>query len=251
MAENKKGFILYCDLIHTIEQLPNEKAGELFKHILRYVNDQNPITDDLITNITFEPIKQQLKRDLKQWEESISNKSISGKLGNLKRWNNDLYLQVLDKTITIEAAEIIANNRKVSHTDKVQSQSIAKIAVTDKVIVKDTVIVKEKKEIKKAVAFDFSFVANNFLECFMKWVEYKKELKQAYKTQTSLQTCYNNLLKLSAGNPIKAMHVVNQSIGNGWAGLFEFKGQIEPEDKTDMFFANGEWRKKTPMQNYK
>lgn len=26
--------------------------------------------------------------------------------------------------------------------------------------------------------------------------------------------------------------------------------QSEPEDKTDMFFSNGEWRKKTPMQKY-
>lgn len=111
-------------------------------------------------------------------------------------------------------------------------------------------IKEKKKPIKKAVALDFSFVANNFSECFMKWIEYKRELKQAYKSQTSLQQCYNNLLKLSAGNPTKAMHVVNQSIGNGWAGLFEFKGQIEPEDKTDKFFANGQWHKKTPLQKY-
>jgi len=111
-------------------------------------------------------------------------------------------------------------------------------------------IKEKKKPIKKAVALDFYFVANNFSECFMKWIEYKRELKQAYKSQTSLQQCYNNLLKLSAGNPTKAMHVVNQSIGNGWAGLFEFKGQIEPEDKTDKFFANGQWHKKTPLQKY-
>ena len=139
MAENKKSFLLYCDLIHTIEQLPNEKAGELFKHILRYVNDQNPISDDLITNITFEPIKQQLKRDLRQWEETLSLKSISGKLGNLKRWNLDLYNKVIDKSMTIEDAEIIAHSRKVSHSDKMPSHRIAKIAVNDNVNVNDNV----------------------------------------------------------------------------------------------------------------
>jgi len=48
MATDKKSFILYCDLIHTIEKMPADKAGELFKHILRYVNDLNPETDDLI-----------------------------------------------------------------------------------------------------------------------------------------------------------------------------------------------------------
>jgi len=168
MAENKKGFILYCDLIHMIEQLPNDKAGELFKHILRYVNDQNPVTDDLITNITFEPIKQQLKRDLKQWEDSISVKSISGKLGNLKRWNIDLYNQVLAKTISIEDAEIIANSRKVSHTDNLPSHPIAKIAVTDTVT--DTVT----EEIKHSV-FDF----DSFWKMYAKSSD-KEKCKKAY-----------------------------------------------------------------------
>ena len=42
MAQDKKSFLLYCDLIHTIDKLPNEKAGELFKIILQYVNDKNP-----------------------------------------------------------------------------------------------------------------------------------------------------------------------------------------------------------------
>lgn len=83
MAENKKSFLLYCDLIHTIEKMPDEKAGQLLKHILQYVNDKNPETDDLILNIAFEPIKQSLKRDLKKYE-NIRDRNIE----NIqKRWN--------------------------------------------------------------------------------------------------------------------------------------------------------------------
>ena len=81
MAENKKSFLLYCDLIHTVRQLPNDKAGELFKHILEYVNDLKPETDDLITNVAFEPIKQQLKRDLKKWEIFIEKQKLNGAKG--------------------------------------------------------------------------------------------------------------------------------------------------------------------------
>jgi len=29
MAEGKKSFLLYCDLIHTVKHLTDEKAGEL------------------------------------------------------------------------------------------------------------------------------------------------------------------------------------------------------------------------------
>ncbi len=81
MAENKKSFVLYCDLIHTVKKLPKEKAGELFIHILKYVNDENPETDDLLIQISFEPIKQQLKRDLRHWEHICLKRSESGKLG--------------------------------------------------------------------------------------------------------------------------------------------------------------------------
>jgi hypothetical protein len=85
MAIGKKSFVLYCDLIHTITKMPSDKAGDLFKHILAYVNDENPITNDLIIELTFEPIKQQLKRDLDKWENEIKPKrSKSGRLGGLK-----------------------------------------------------------------------------------------------------------------------------------------------------------------------
>lgn len=79
--KNKKSFILYADLIHTVNKLPNDKAGELFKHILSYVNDENPTTGDLIINISFEPIKQQLKRDLIHWENIKVKRSLAGSKG--------------------------------------------------------------------------------------------------------------------------------------------------------------------------
>ena len=84
MAEGKKSFIVYCDLIHVVSKLPNEKAGELFKFILEYVNDNNPQTDDLLLQILFEPIKLQMKRDLQKWEKESVKRSDSGRLGGLK-----------------------------------------------------------------------------------------------------------------------------------------------------------------------
>jgi hypothetical protein len=82
MAKEKNGFVLYCDIIHTAEKLTDEQAGKLFKHILRYVNDQNPECD-FVTEIAFEPIKQTLKRDLVKYE----NKRAQNKANAEKRWN--------------------------------------------------------------------------------------------------------------------------------------------------------------------
>jgi hypothetical protein len=88
MAKDKKGFILYSDQKELFEQLPNEKAGELIKFIMAYVNDENPQTDDLIINLAFTPIKQQLKRDLEKFEKTKINRSEAGKAGAEKRWQN-------------------------------------------------------------------------------------------------------------------------------------------------------------------
>ena len=70
MAENKKSFILYCDQKGVWDKLDDAQAGRLIKHIIAYVNDENPVAPDFITELAFEPIKAVLKRDLKKWERN-------------------------------------------------------------------------------------------------------------------------------------------------------------------------------------
>lgn len=84
MAEHKKSFVLYADLIHTVRKMPKNKAGELFMTILSYVNDENPEVKDLMVDLAFEPIKQQLKRDLKEWETIRQKRSEAGKIGGAR-----------------------------------------------------------------------------------------------------------------------------------------------------------------------
>ena len=138
--------------MHTVSKMPSEKAGDLFKHILSYVNDENPKTEDLIIQLTFEPIKQQLKRDLQKYENKKSELSQAGKVGNLKRWNLDLYKLFKKGEKTLEQCESIAVSRKVSPPDDTRSPPIASIAVS----VNDTVNVnvndKTERESKKALA---------------------------------------------------------------------------------------------------
>ena len=81
MAENKKSFVLYSDMMSMVEKLPPDKAGMLFLHILKYVNDLNPVSDDVLVDIAFEPIKMQLKRDLTKWGAKKEKQSEGGKLG--------------------------------------------------------------------------------------------------------------------------------------------------------------------------
>lgn len=84
MAENKKSFLLYADASSSWDELTDEEAGQLIKHIFSYVNDKNPVTENRIVKIAFEPIKQQLKRDLKHWENVKNVRSESGRIGGIK-----------------------------------------------------------------------------------------------------------------------------------------------------------------------
>lgn len=79
MAEDKKGFILYADYEELFDELSDECAGKLIKHILKYVNDKNPVTDDAIVKVSFIPIKRQLKRDLEKYESKREQWSDAGK----------------------------------------------------------------------------------------------------------------------------------------------------------------------------
>ena len=87
---NKKGFLLYADIQNVINKLSDEYAGKLFKHILAYVNDENPTINDLLLEIAFEPIKQQLKRDLLQWSETKAGRSKAGLASVEKKRQNKL-----------------------------------------------------------------------------------------------------------------------------------------------------------------
>jgi len=132
MAENKKGFILYCDQIHLFENLDEKEAGRLIKHIFRYVNDLNPKAPDKITNISFEPIKQQLKRDLKKFEAIKEKRSEAGKISAQKRQQistNSTHVDFVKQTST-------------NPTDK------DNVTVTDKVTVKDKDIIKKENLIE-------------------------------------------------------------------------------------------------------
>lgn len=68
------------------------------------------------------------------------------------------------------------------------------------------------------------FVNPEYREAFSEWLDFKKrQFKFEYKTRRSLNAAYNELLKLSEGNPQTAMEIVMQSESNGWKGLYKLK----------------------------
>jgi hypothetical protein len=124
MAENKKGFILYADQKELFTQLNDELAGKLIKHIFRYVNDENPTSDDVIINIAFTPIKQHLKRDLDKFNETKERRSQAGKIGMANRWqgitkDNDVIPVITKHNKRLQSITKITDNDNVNDKDNV------------------------------------------------------------------------------------------------------------------------------------
>jgi len=136
--EGKKSFLLYCDIVHTVRKLTREQKGDLFTMIIEYVNDTDPIAPDPLTDIIFEPIKQQLKRDLEKWKVEIDRDRKNGKKGAKKRWAGKK-----------EDSPPIATHSPPIANDALPKPPIAKIAdsvsVSDNV--NDNVIVIENEKI--------------------------------------------------------------------------------------------------------
>jgi len=202
MAEGKKSFIAYSDWNGMFQALPNDVAGKLIKHIFLYVNDENPTSDDFVINALFEQIKSTLKRDLKKWESQTKQRSDAGK-----------------KSAEMRSTKF--NERSISLNEKVRKPTVSvSVSVNDN----DNVLLnKSDLEIKLIEFYNF-----------------RKELKKPI-VESSKKQFLEKLKTLSNNNESNAIEILNQSIANGWQGIFEIK-TIENGNKSTKL--NGEQRDK-------
>lgn len=225
MAENKKSFVLYTDLISTFEELEDVEAGRLIKHLLRYVNDANPEPPDRLTKLVFEPIKQQLKRDLQRWEGIKDKRSEAGKASAEAR--RLLKEQNSTKSTSVKSVEQTLTNSTVSVNDNVND--------TVNVNVNDSVINKEKDKKKKAASpsptkkarttEDFKEIArisfqnnecqfsNNFKIQWLKLIQSKKWIK---KEQSAIDA---SLKKLMRYDEVFSQLLVENAIAGEYQGV--------------------------------
>jgi len=114
----------------------------------------------------------------------------------------------------------VYNDKQTDKQATSKRQADDKQATTSKEYKNIENINKENKKEKSDLP---EFVEDAYKEIFSDWLQYKKEKRQTYKSEKSLKTCYDKLLKLSGNSPAVARQVVDQSIANNWSGLFEIK----------------------------
>lgn len=112
---------------------------------------------------------------------------------------------VKDNSISIVRAEAGSKGGKKTHFAKAKPKAKGQA--------------KPKANTEYEIVYENEDVFNVFLE----WLEYKKERKESYKSKKSLQISYDHLVKLSDNNATKAKAIIEQSISNNYAGIFELK----------------------------
>jgi hypothetical protein len=71
---------------------------------------------------------------------------------------------------------------------------------------------------------DMELKTEKLKELWLIWLEYKKtQFGFSFKSHNSELTGFNVMLKLSNNNPLNAEKIINNSISNGYKGLFELK----------------------------
>ena len=179
MAENKKSFVLYADLIKSIEHLTYEEKGILLTHLLEYVNDMNPILTDRLILTAWNPIELQLKRDLKKYEEVKAKRSIAGKRSaELRALKNDE--QNSTNSTSVESVQQCSTNPTDNDNDN----------VTDNV----NVINNNNINFDKLLSFLNSKTDRNF-KVINKTVKgkYLARLKDGYSKQDILDAISNSI----------------------------------------------------------
>lgn len=67
------------------------------------------------------------------------------------------------------------------------------------------------------------FSEQEFIDKWQEWLQYRKERRIANYVPTGLKTTFSKLVKDSNNDFRTAILIIDQSLGNGWQGLFPLK----------------------------
>ena len=212
----KKSFLLYTDQREVFEELSDEDAGKLIKHIFAYVNDEDPITNDKLLKVAFLPIKTQLKRDLKTWENKQEQRKDAAKKSVESR----------QRTLTN------VNERSISFGGNVNGN------VNDNVIVNGNV----NKQISASALFSLDDVLIDFKKEKPLKRPYFDRMAEVHSTDSeTLESLFHKWATLKEGENMtiaKAENSFNLYIGNNLKNIYKPQEKAKSKNIFDELYED-------------
>jgi len=197
MSKTKKeSFILYKDFYHAVKHMDDETLGKLFRAIHEYqIDDQEPEKDNP-AYVPFMFYANQFRVDNKKYQAIVDRNRKNGAKGGRPPEEKN------------ETQETQPDKKKPKKADTGTGTGTG------------TDTGKDKDKTKIVLPFS----SEKFSTAWDLWKQYKKEqFRFNYKTAITEQTALKKLAQLSKGDEATALLILEQSVGNGWAGLFELK----------------------------
>mgnify|MGYP003525933683 FL=1 len=196
MATGKKSFVAYADWKDVFDELPDEDAGKLIKHIFAYVNDENPKSESVLIHAVLANIKNTLKRDKDKWELQIEKRRKAGQ-----------------KSAEMRATK--SNERSIPFNEETRNPTVSdnvNVSVNDN----DILLEKETKDIIIVPEFNFK---NSLIdlgiekEIVDQWLLVRKT-KKAVNTEIAFQSIKKELDKTNLG-PNECIKI---AVEHSWSG---------------------------------
>ena len=148
------------------------------------------------------------------------------------RSNN--FIRNLDDVYKRRGVNVISNDELMDYCKQKYQLNGIYVNINPQSKVKESKV-KESKEEKskeeKSKIF-FPFLSETFLDKWNTWKDYrKKEHKFKYASDISEQAALNKLASMAGNSEQAALDIIEQSIANGWQGLFELRSAQKTESK--------------------
>ena len=209
---------MYADQREQFDQLTDEQAGRLIKHLFAYVNDENPQTDDIVTKLSFTPIKSQLKRDLIKYKDKKEQWSAAGKASAEAR--------------RLKREQDLTDSTNVNDRSNRSTDSTVNDNVNDNVNVNVNDNVKDNKD--KGCVFNFKKslldygLKKELVDDFLK----NRKTKKLTNTETALNSFIEEIEKTGS----EKNEVFKIIVQKGWGG---FKASWIENDKNNSATNDG------------
>jgi hypothetical protein len=123
---------------------------------------------------------------------------------------------------------------------------LPKIENENEIVNKD--FIKNKKANKIPEEIIYPFHSEGFMQAWDKWLRFKKEQFNFTYKFIGLQGCLDDIKKLSGGDELTAIELINNAISKGYKGIYPInnysKSEVKKESKTDQTLSNYEQAKR-------
>lgn len=256
-----------CDLfndeaIRLIEQMPDGDAiiviwlkllitaGKINDNGFLYFRKEIPYTDEMLSTVFNRPLNT-IRLALSTFERFGMIQIVTQQGIYITNWEKYQNIEGMEKVKaqTRERVKRFRENQKLLSCNATSNVTVTDSNAIDKDIDKEKELDKEvnkeeKKEKKKnfiaksffqkLIASDKEIKKYNFLsDSFMRFLQYKTDIKKQFKTEDSVRSAFLKFVRLSNNNVEYAEALVENTIARGWQTIYDL-----PKEDKNAFLEN-------------